>query len=72
MLRSTVAVPEHECWPCFVGQGECRAPAAFVIDDGEGGDAYICAAHYTEFSHMERTWTLDQLEKLEELTKELE
>lgn len=46
-------VPAHEYWPCFVGSGECHTPAEFVIDNGRGGDAYICPAHWEEFQAME-------------------
>lgn len=67
-------VPAHEYWPCFVGSGECHTPAEFVIDNGKGGDAYICPAHWEEFQQME-AWldgNPDRYKKLADAIKAVE
>jgi len=43
-----------EAHGCFVGGGECKINAAYEIDDGEGGLAYICIPHKLEFERMEK------------------
>jgi hypothetical protein len=46
-------VNKDDCWPCFVGSGECSVPASFEIDDGDGGKCYICAEHLKQFRALE-------------------
>lgn len=67
-MNPTTQVPSHENWPCFVGSGECQTQAEFVIDDGNGGNAYICPKHYKEFMKLEEM--LEGNPQLQEKLKE--
>jgi hypothetical protein len=53
MLNPDREIPAHENWPCHVGSGECQTPARYVMDDGDGGDFYMCKAHYIEVKAFE-------------------
>lgn len=46
--------PDETNWPCHVGSGECSKPAVKILDDGHGGDFYVCADHLKDMMAMEQ------------------